>query len=57
MMGCAGLLVACIGKDPVLGRARFTFGQYVFMGGINMIPSSYRSVFGFSGSGKSEESD
>ena len=39
MMGCAGLLVACIGMDPVLGRARFTFGQTFLMGGINMIPA------------------
>jgi putative tricarboxylic transport membrane protein len=39
MMGCAGLLVACIGMDPVLGRARFTFGHTFLMGGINMIPA------------------
>ena len=39
MMGCVGLLLACIGMDPVLGRSRFTFGQTFLMGGINMIPA------------------
>lgn len=39
MMGCVGLLIACIGMDPVLGRSRFTFGQTFLMGGINMIPA------------------
>lgn len=39
MMGCAGLLIACIGMDPVLGSARFTFGSTFLMGGINMIPA------------------
>lgn len=39
MMGCVGLLVACIGMDPVMGRSRFIFGQTFLMGGINMIPA------------------
>lgn len=39
MMGCAGLVIACIGMDPLLGKARFTFGQTFLMGGINMIPA------------------
>ena len=38
MMGCLGLLIACVGMDPVMGRARFTFGSTYLMGGITMIP-------------------
>lgn len=39
MMGCVGLVVACIGMDPVMGRARFTFGTTYLMGGLTMIPA------------------
>jgi len=39
IMGCMGLLIACIGMDPVMGRARFTFGNTYMMGGITMIPA------------------
>lgn len=51
IMGCMGLLIACIGMDPVLGRARFTFGSTYLMGGITMIPAviglfSVSQVFG-----------
>ena len=38
MMGCMGLVLACIGMDPILGRARFTFGTTFLMGGVTMIP-------------------
>ena len=38
MMGCVGLVLACIGIDPVLGSVRFTFGSTYLMGGIPMIP-------------------
>ena len=51
MMGCMGLLIACVGMDPVLGKARFTFGSTYLMGGITMIPAviglfSVSQVFG-----------
>lgn len=51
MMGCMGLLIACVGMDPVMGRARFTFGSTYLMGGITMIPAviglfSVSQVFG-----------
>ena len=39
IMGCMGLLIACVGMDPVMGRARFTFGSTYMMGGITMIPA------------------
>lgn len=39
MMGCVGLLLACVGMDPVMGRARFTFGTTYLMGGLTMIPA------------------
>lgn len=38
-MGALGLALACIGMDPVLGKARFTFGSTFLGGGINMIPA------------------
>lgn len=38
VMGCVGLVLACIGMDPILGRARFTFGTTFLMGGVTMIP-------------------
>lgn len=51
MMGCIGLLIACVGMDPVMGRARFNFGSPYLMGGITMIPAviglfSISQVFG-----------
>ncbi len=39
MMGCVGLVIASIGMDPMLGKARFTFGSTFLMGGITMIPA------------------
>ena len=39
MMGCVGLVVACIGMDPMLGSPRFTFKSTFLMGGITMIPT------------------
>lgn len=39
MMGGVGLVVACIGMDPMLGSARFTFHSTFLMGGITMIPA------------------
>lgn len=50
-MGCLGLLIACVGMDPVLGKARFTFGSTYLMGGFTMIPAviglfSISQVFG-----------
>lgn len=39
MMGCVGLVIACIGMDPMLGKARLTFGSTFLMGGITMIPA------------------
>ena len=38
MMGCVGLVLACIGIDPVQGSLRFTFGSTYLMGGVQMIP-------------------
>ena len=38
MMGCVGLILACIGIDPIQGSIRFTFGSTYLMGGIQMIP-------------------
>lgn len=39
MMGCVGLVVACVGMDPMLGQPRYTFGSTFLMGGITMIPA------------------
>ncbi len=39
MMGCAGILIACIGMDPVNGMKRFSFGTTYLTGGITMIPA------------------
>ncbi|SFG53251.1 tripartite tricarboxylate transporter permease [Oribacterium sp. WCC10] len=36
--GCIGLFLACIGMDPMLGIARFTFGSSTLLSGIEMIP-------------------
>lgn len=38
-MGCLGLVIGCIGMDPVMGSPRFTFGTTFLMGGIAMIPA------------------
>ena len=37
--GCVGLIFACVGMDPILGKSRFTFGSSFLMGGINIIPA------------------
>lgn len=39
MMGCAGLVLACVGMDPMNGMPRFSFGTAYLMGGITMIPA------------------
>lgn len=39
IMGCFGLLIATIGMDPVMGKARFTFGTTYLLGGISLIPA------------------
>ncbi len=39
LMGCVGLILASIGMDPMLGKARFTFGNSFLMGGVQMIPA------------------
>ena len=36
--GLLGLLLACIGKDPMAGVARLTFGNSQLLAGIEMIP-------------------
>ena len=36
--GLLGLLLACIGMDPMLGVARFTWGNTTLLAGIEMIP-------------------
>ncbi len=33
-----GLLLACVGSDPVVGEARFSFGSMYLIGGISFIP-------------------
>lgn len=38
LMGFAGLLIACIGIDPMDGVSRFTFGINRMQGGIDVIP-------------------
>ena len=38
IMGCMGLLIACIGLDPVMGEPRFTFDSTYLMGGITILP-------------------
>lgn len=39
MMGCAGLVIACIGMDPMQGMPRFSLGTAYLLGGITMIPT------------------
>lgn len=36
--GLMGLLLACVGMDPMLGVARFTWGSNTLLSGIEMIP-------------------
>ena len=36
--GLLGLLLACIGQDPMAGVARLTFGQSSLLSGMEMIP-------------------
>ena len=36
--GLLGLLLACIGQDPMAGMARLTFGQVNLLSGMEMIP-------------------
>lgn len=36
--GLIGLFLACVGMDPMLGIARFTFGSSTLLSGIEMIP-------------------
>lgn len=36
--GLLGLLIACIGMDPMLGVPRFTWGSSTLMSGVEMIP-------------------
>lgn len=38
MSGLLGLLLACIGQDPMAGVARLTFGNRQLLSGIEMIP-------------------
>ncbi|RYD04144.1 hypothetical protein N752_16330 [Desulforamulus aquiferis] len=37
--GAIGLLIACIGLDPMTGAPRFTFGSYSMVQGIEVIPA------------------
>lgn len=36
---CVGLILGCVGMDPILGTFRFTFGSLYMMGGIALIPA------------------
>lgn len=37
--GALGLIIACIGPDPMTGYARMTFGLQSFTGGISFVPA------------------
>ena len=37
MSGAFGLLLACVGPDPIFGTNRFAFGSYAMLSGIKMI--------------------
>lgn len=37
MSGTFGLLLACVGSDPVFGTNRFSFGSYYMMSGIKVV--------------------
>lgn len=47
LSGAFGLLISTIGLDPVLGLPRFTFGNYTFVQGIEVIPAMI-GLFSFS---------
>lgn len=47
--GALGLVIACVGSDPLMGYARFTFGTQALQSGINFVPAVDRSVLCFSG--------
>lgn len=38
ILGAAGILLSCVGLDPILSVRRFTFGQTALLGGISFIP-------------------
>lgn len=38
ILGAAGILLSCVGLDPILSVKRFTFGQTALLGGISFIP-------------------
>ncbi len=38
MSGFIGLLICCVGTDPLTGFARFTFGRGSLLGGISVMP-------------------
>lgn len=37
-VGMVGLLISCIGLDPMTGYSRFTFGSYYLFSGFSLIP-------------------
>ena len=37
--GFSGMLISCVGLDPIHGVPRFTFGQTNLMGGISLVPA------------------
>ncbi len=37
--GALGLVIACVGADPLTGYARFTFGTQALQSGINFVPA------------------
>lgn len=45
--GALGLLLGCIGLDPIAGKPRFTFGYYPLVQGIELIPAMI-GLFSFS---------
>ena len=38
MMAVLGLLVGCIGADPVSGSQRFTYGSFTLLDGVGLVP-------------------
>jgi putative tricarboxylic transport membrane protein len=38
MMACFGVILACVGQDPVSGSLRFVFGVNNLLGGIDLVP-------------------
>lgn len=38
IMGALGILLSCVGLDPILGMPRFTFGNTSLLAGIDFIP-------------------